>query len=258
MEENYLEADYISISDILYSLKKKWRIIAIVTLVFALAAGVYFYFLSEPLYEGSVKIFASNDEKVQSEYVDKEMESYYNMMGTYIEIIKTEDFMNTIIDETGVETTAQGLIGKLEFITTENTPILQIKYSSTNEEMAKEVVSVITKEFEAQVTEVVLNTYTKVIDSVKVKEVTPNKPQMIVIATLLGVLVGCGLAIFMDKLDDTIVRIEDLEKVSIVPILGELPLEEIDGIKKSKRKGKDKKKKASKNDSFQEGANVYS
>ncbi len=261
MEEREFESDYISISDILYALKKRWYVILVTALLFIAAAAGYFFVLSQPTYEGSVKIFASNNEKVQNNYSDLEMESYYNMMATYIAIIQSEDFMDTIINKTGVDETPKSLVNSVEFITTENTPILEIKYASKDEEMAEDVVSTITREFEDKVTEVVLNTYTKVIDTVKVKDISPNKVQMIIIAALLGMIVGSGLAILMNSLDDTIVRIEDLEKACNIPLLGELPLEATTSkstVKKNKRARRNRRRNRNRNSEVVEGSNVYS
>ena len=60
---------------------------------------------------------------MQSDYSDKELESYSSIINTYIELIKTRDFMNKIIDEVNLDTTPKALMNSLQFITKANTPI---------------------------------------------------------------------------------------------------------------------------------------
>lgn len=235
MDENTL-----NIEELLHVLKKRFRLIIISTLAFTLLAGIYATFKMKPTYEAKVKIFAGKSEEIQSNYSQDELKSYSSLMNTYIQLIKTEDFMNKIIDKANLDMTPSQLMNGLVFITSGDTPILEIKYSSSNPTIAENVINAVTSEFEVGIKEIILNTYTKVIDSVKVVEKVPAKAKVVLVGLIAGLLLGIGLAFVMDYLDDTLSRKEELEKLLPVPVLGELPLEddEISRSKKNKRNNK--------------------
>ena len=53
--------------------------------------------------------------------------------------------------------------------------------------------------------------------------VSPNVPRAVLAAALLGLLLGIGLAIFLESLDNTVKNQDDLEKVAGVTFLGLVP-----------------------------------
>lgn len=61
----------------------------------------------------------------------------------------------------------------------------------------------------------------------------PNLPSNLNIAAVIGLLLGIGLAFFLEYLDDTLRHPEDMEKLTQLPVLGVIPL-----VKP--RKGQDK------------------
>lgn len=226
----------LDIKGLLYLLKKRYKLVVICTLSFILLAGIFATFKMKPSYEARVKIFAGKNEEIQSNYSQDELKSYSNLINTYIELIKTEDFMNKVIDKANLYMNANQLMNGLIFSTAGDTPILEIKYSSDSLTTSEKVISTITDEFEVGVKEVILNTYTKVIDSVKVTENAPQKAKVVLIGLMAGLLIGIGLVLVLDYLDDTLAKKEDLEKLLPIPVLSELPLENNEIIRSKRNK----------------------
>lgn len=216
--------EFLTARDIVEALKRRVNIVLISILICTFVATIFAFCISKPKYESTVKIFAGKSEQIQSDYSDKELESYSSIMSTYIELIKTEDFMEKIINEVDLDVTPKELMESIQFITKLNTPILEIKYVSQDKNIAKEVVSTITEEFELSVKEIILNTYTKVIDTVKVTEMPRGRASKVVLGFLLGVLVGCGIVFVLEFLDDTVTKKEKLEELLPIPVLGQVPL----------------------------------
>lgn len=150
MKDNkrYVKEEFLTAKDVVEALKKRARLIIASILTFTFIAAVFVFFISTPKYEASVKLFAGKTEEVQSDYSDKELESYSSIINTYIELIKTKDFMNKIIDEVNLDTTPKALMNSLQFITKTNTPIIEIKYISSDPKVAEAVISAITENFE--------------------------------------------------------------------------------------------------------------
>ena len=87
--------------------------------------------------------------------------------------------MNKVIQKGNLNMTSGQLMGGLSFTTAQNAPILTISYTAGDPETAEKVVSTLSSEFEVGVKEIILNTYTKIIDSVKVIERLPAKSKVV-------------------------------------------------------------------------------
>lgn len=222
--KRYGKEEFLTAKDVVEALKKRVRLIIASILTFTFITAVFVFFISTPKYEASVKLFAGKTEEVQSDYSDKKLESYSSIINTYIELIKTRDFMNKIIDEVNLDTTPKALMNSLQFITKANTPIIEIRYVSSNPEVAEAVISAITENFEVSVKEVILNTYTKVVDSVEVSELSQGRAAKIVLGGFIGLLISFGIVFLLELLDDTVSKKGELEKVLSIPILGQVPL----------------------------------
>lgn len=235
-----MDEKILNIDELLYVLKKRFKLIVICALAFTLLAGIFATFKMKSSYTATVKIFAGKNENIQGDYSSSELSSYASLINSYIEIIKTDDFMKKVIDKGNLDMTPGQLMGGLSFTASQNAPILTIGYTSDNPTTAEKVVSTLSSEFEVGVKEIVLNTYTKVIESVKVVEKVPAKAKVVLVGLIAGLLMGIGLVFVLDYLDDTLARREDLEKLLPIPVLGELPLEddEISRSKKNKRNNK--------------------
>lgn len=225
MKDNkrYVKEEFLTAKDVVEALKKRVRLIIASILTFTFIAAVFVFFISTPKYEASVKLFAGKTEDVQSDYSDKELESYSSIINTYIELIKTKDFMNKIIDEVNLDTTPKALMNSLQFITKTNTPIIEIKYISSDPKVAEAVISAITENFEVSVKEVILNTYTKVVDSVEVYQLPQGRVTKVLLGGFIGLLIGFGIVFLLELLDDTVSKKGELEKVLPIPTLGQVP-----------------------------------
>ena len=89
----------LNINELLYVLKKRFKLIIMCVLTFTLFAGLYATFKMYPIYTASVKIFAGKDEQIQGNYSSNELDSYKTLINSYIEILKTDDFMNKVIQK---------------------------------------------------------------------------------------------------------------------------------------------------------------
>lgn len=221
-----MEERSVNIKEVIYSVKKKSKIIIIFTLLCTLLATVIATFILKPTYEAKVKIFAGSNDTESGEYRLSEVSSYKELIGFYTEIIKTEDFMQTVITRAQLNLSPEQVLNALSFTTVDDAPVLTIKYVGSNRDNVEKIVSTLSKEFESGVKAIIPDTYTKVIDSVKVTERVPAKSKVIIVGFFVGLFFAIGFALILDYLDDTITRREDLDKIIKSPVLCELPVEQ--------------------------------
>jgi len=220
-----LEEQVISLGEILEVLKKRWKLILIVTLLATLVSGLVSFFLISPKYEASTKLFIGKEAGAEAGYDQSEIAMYQKLMKTYSEAIKTRDLVGRAINVANSNLTEDEVLKKLTVVTVADTQILQIKIDDKDPTMAATMVQAITNEFVTTSKVLVPNGNIKVIESVKVPEipVSPNKKMNIAIAFLLGLMVSVGVSFLLEFLDNTYKNREQLEKELDIPVIGTIP-----------------------------------
>ena len=219
-----MEKRTLEVEEILQAIKKRKKIIFLIVTLFLVLAGVYGFVLKKEVHEATEKIISGKTETAGN-YSKNELADNSILIDTYIELIKTDNFMNSVIAKSGINISADSLKKTVGFSKTGSTPILTISYTSGNKETAKKVVSVIATEFEKEVKETILNINTKVIEDVKVITHYPNEVKYLILGFIAGLIIAIGIVLVLDCLDNSVQSKTQLEKLLPIPVLGELPLE---------------------------------
>ena len=223
---NEMEEQVISISEIFEAIKKRWIIIVAITLTATIISGIISFFVIDPVYEASTKVFVGKEENDNAAYNSSEINMYQQLLQTYAQAIKTKDLVNRAISGLSYdELEASSVVDALTVNPISSTQILEIKYKSKDAEEAKDVLKGITDEFIVTAKELVPNGNVRVIEEVELPEepVSPNKKMNIVIAFLLGLMVSVGLVFLLEYLDNTYKNKDQLEKDLGIPVLGAIP-----------------------------------
>ena len=203
-------------------LKKSW-IIILITCIFG-GIGYWKAITLTTTYQSRVKVYIGDSENVMAGYMTDQAYSYYSFMTAFKEMIVIGDFLNETLKKHNLDLTAGQVSSQLTFTESDKySPILGITYQSGNQKQAKKVLEVLTKEFEQQAQKIVPGVNVKVIDSVKVYPIHPNKKVVILTGALVGFVVSVGAILALDFLDDRIRNKEMVEKLLPVPVLGQLP-----------------------------------
>lgn len=223
--KNVLEEEVISFGEILEVLKRRWKMILILTLIATLVSGLVSFFLISSKYEASTKLFIGKEEGADQGYNQNDVSMYQKLMKTYSEAIKTRDLVGKAIKATNSNLTENEILERLTVTTVADTQILQIKVNSEDPKEAANIVQAITKEFISTSKVLVPNGNIRIIEAVKVPEnpVSPNKKLNIAIAFLLGLMVSVGLSFLLEFLDNTYKNKEQLEKDLEIPVIGAIP-----------------------------------
>ena len=222
---NEIEEQVISLSEIFEALKKRWIMIVAITVVATLISGVLSFFVIDPVYETSTKLFIGKEESDETAYNTNDIQMYQKLLQTYAQAIKTRDLVGRAINGLSYDLEAENVVEALTVTPVTDTQILQIKYKSKDPQEAKDVLKNITEEFITTSKELVSNGNVKVIEEVQLPEnpISPNKKMNIAIAFLLGLMVSVGLVFLLEYLDNTYKNKEQLEKELDIPVLGTIP-----------------------------------
>ena len=225
-----MEEQVISISEIIDAVKKRWKIIALTTVLATVVSGIFSFFVISPTYEASTKIFIGKEGAESEGYNSSDVSMYQNLIKTYSELIKTKDLVNKAIDNSQYDLSVNNVLNGITVNTLTGTQILQISYQSKSPSIAKNMLESITNEFITKAEELVPNGNVKILESVEIPKnpVAPNKTMNIAIAFILGMMVGFGIVFLLEYLDNTYKNKEQLEKDLDIPVLGVIPMSDLD------------------------------
>lgn len=220
-----MEEQVISIEEIFEALKKRWKMIALITILATVISGVLSFFVIDPVYEASTKVFIGKEENSEESYSSSDIQMYQKLLKTYAEAIKTRDLIEGAIKESKYYLTVGQVSSGLTVVPVADTQILQIKYQSKDPKEAEVVLKSISNEFIKISKELVPNGNVRVIEAVEMPErpISPNKKMNIAIAFLLGLMVSVGLVFLLEYMDNTYKTKEQLEKELEIPVLGIIP-----------------------------------
>ena len=220
-----MEEQVISIEEIFEALKKRWKMIVLITVLATVISGVLSFFVIKPVYEASTKVFIGKEESAQEGYNNSDIQMYQKLLKTYAEAIKTRDLIDAAIKTSKLDLTVGQVSSGLTVVPVADTQILQIKYQSLDPKEAEVVLKAISNEFIKISKELVPNGNVRVIEAVELPKnpVSPNKKMNIAIAFLLGLMVSVGLVFLLEYLDNTYKTKEQLENELELPVLGTIP-----------------------------------
>ena len=230
--------EVISISEIIDSLKKRWKIIVIITLTFTLLSTIVSFFIIKPKYESKTKLFIGKQENDTKDYNNNDVMMYQKLLSTYSEIIKNEDLVLESLDNSYIDRTSDKVLNGLVVTPRTDTQILEISYQDIDPIIAKDVVTSVTDEFIDYSKTLIKNSDVQIIQKAKIPNapVSPNKPMNIAIAFILGLMVSSGLVFLLEFMDNTFKNKEDLEKTIGLPVIGVIPAIGIDDVKRKNMK----------------------
>ena len=224
-EEIIRNEGIIRIEDIKDILIKRWKMILSITLMTTLTVGIISFFVIAPKYEASTKVFIGKENTKNENYNNSDIQMYQQLLKTYAEVITTNNLVEKAIESEDLNISSEEVLRSLTVTPSANTQILEIKYISTDNVLARDLIDAVTTQFIKSSTELIPNGNVKIIETVKLPEtpVSPNKKMNIAIAFLLGLMVSIGLSFLLKFMDNTFNNKEQMEEVLGLPVLGAIP-----------------------------------
>ncbi|MFS0603750.1 YveK family protein [Peribacillus frigoritolerans] len=215
----------ISINDIFKTLKKRWKLIMLLTLIAALISGTISYFLLTPVYESSTQILV-NQKKSENQLDSNQIQSNIDMINTYSVIIKSPAILEMVIDELDLKLSVEQLSGKITINSQENSQVFSLTVQDSNPTQAVEIANTVSSTFQKEIKDIMNVDNVSILAKAEIKEnPTPVKPSPllnIAIAVVLGLMAGIGLAFLLEYMDNTIRDEKDIETLLDLPLLGSI------------------------------------
>ena len=224
MEETIDLREYFSI------IKKRFWIIALLAIISALISGVISFFMLKPVYEAKSTLIVNADKQAETQIVTGDQITVTQKLAvTYGEIIKSRIVLDDVIKNLKLENTYESLSGQITVSPVKDTQIISISVQDTNPQKARDIANEIPKVFEKEAKRITKANDVQVIDKAILPKnpIKPNKVMNVLIAFVLGTMIGLFVVFLIEYLDNKIKTPQDIEKHLGLSVIGVIPNEDI-------------------------------
>lgn len=227
MNREKRENKELSISELLEILWSRKLLIILLALICggAMFASAYF---SVPTYKSSGVLYVSNmliDEEEQSTSVKStNIQASRLLVTTYMEILKTDDFLSLVGEELGGKYSTAQLKSMISMSSINETELLSVSVVSTDPQDSCDIVSAVLNNAPETLLRIFESGSVKTVNHPKVStspigKGTVNKT---LIGTVGGAILGCVLAIALRFFDNRVRKASDLTERYDLSVLGEI------------------------------------
>lgn len=207
--------------------KRSWLIVLIVVLV-CLLVGVYSAFIKKPVYEASTKIVV-NQKSTQSDVNQldlNQINTNIQLINTYKEIIKTPAILDRVVTNyPELKLSAEQLSEMVNVSSVNQTQVMTVQVQDTSYVRAAEIANAISDVFQKEIPTIFNVQNVSILNKASIEPLTrpepvaPNIPLNMAIGFIIALMIGVGLSILLEYLDDTIKTEEDVKQILDMPTL---------------------------------------
>jgi capsular polysaccharide biosynthesis protein len=224
-----LEDEYvISLRELLQVLWKRLWLIGLVAFVFT-GVTVGFTLAQAPEYEASMKMLVGQEQgNTNSGTLQGEVVGLQRIAQTMVEGIRTRPVAEAVVQQLDLQMSPGSLLERLSVEQIRETQFIEASYRDPSPERAQEVVNAVGDIYSKQVSDISpsANAITVTVwerAEVPTVPVSPEPMRNGLLALLLGLVLGAGLALLLEYLDDSWNSPEEVEQISGIPNFGVIP-----------------------------------
>lgn len=195
----------ISLIKLFKILKKKINIIISLTLLGFVISFLVTFFLITPKYRSSTQLLVNRNqatEEIQRSDIDTNLE----LIETYKDIIKSPAILDDVREELNLNLSHNDLIRKINISSKSRSQVFSIEVTDEDPELSSKIVNTIAETFQKNINEIMNVDNVSIISKgiVNSNPISPNKIMNLTIGALLGLIVGIGLSIILNYIDQTV------------------------------------------------------
>lgn len=224
---------------------KKTEIILIVV-IFTLIGVIYTSVFVTPKYTAYTKLLlatdSSSDDKAGEETITTtDVTINSKLVSTYSELVQSNKIVRKVISNLGMEASKENEVRKSISVTAvKETEVIQISVTNEDAVLASKIANEVAKVFIDAVKEFYGIDNVHVVDEAEIPEGPSNINHIkdVAIFVAIGAVVAIMYTLILNMVDTTIKSVEDIEKISKLPVLAAIPIYDMAEEKsKGKRKG---------------------
>ncbi len=216
-----------NLRDLFCIIKKRIKLIFIITITCTLISGILNFFVIKPTYEAKTSIVigkSDNNPSDKSQYNYNDIMMFQKLVKTYAEI-----GMSRTVSENASSKLKNISADKLQSIITvtpqADTQIVEFKVENSDPKEAYLIMNAVTNAFIQESKRIYPSENVQVMDAAQVpqKPIKPKKALNLAIAFFIGLIVSIGLTFILEYTDNTVKTEEDVNRYLGIPVIGVVP-----------------------------------
>ncbi|WP_430536415.1 Wzz/FepE/Etk N-terminal domain-containing protein [Listeria rocourtiae] len=216
-------------------IKKFALIIALFGCLGALASYFYVSYYSQPVYKSSTELLVN--QKLDEQGGRMDVQSNQQLVNTYSVVLKSNKILNQVIEKQDLDISSETLKSRIKVDNQNNSQVIAVSVTASSPEEAADITHGIVKSFQREVRYIMGVTNVSVLSEASSEAsllpIQPNKTTNITLGLFIGLLVGMLLSLILSQLNIKIKGIYDIERLTDVPILAQIPIERGDKREKA-------------------------
>lgn len=216
------------IRDLIKIIAKRWPFIVSSAIIFLLGSALIAFFALSNVYQADTTMIIASDAATQVSLNDYTLNT--KLVDSYRVLCTTDKILSLVFKDPdyqamNVSLSEQQLSKKISVTAESDTDIIRISVQDADPATAVAIANAVANAFVSEIPKFLNTPNVKVIDKA-VPNNTPIKPDrklIVVVASLLGLLLGIGISVLVDYLDVSLKSTEQLEKLLEAPVLGSVP-----------------------------------
>ncbi|MFT9486545.1 MAG: YveK family protein [Tepidibacillus sp.] len=249
METRDQEEMELDLRELFAIIKKRIRLIVLITLITTLASGVISFFVLTPIYESSTELLVNKTESDINAIVNyNDIQTNLKLIETYNVIIKSPRIIDLVVKNYHLDLTTEELTKKIQVNAVKDSQVMSITVTDPDQAKAAMLANAVADTFKEEIVKIMKVDNVQILTEAKALDhPSPVKPKPLLnvaIAFVLGLMVSIGIVFLLEYLDTTVKSEQEIEKLLGYPVLGSIGT--IDKAQEGKRK-RNKKKSAAMN-----------
>lgn len=217
----------LDLGDFIHALRKRIKLILLITILSTAVSGVLGYYVIKPTYEAKATIVIGKDDDNSSEkskYEYNDIIMFQNLVKTYAEIAKS----TTVAENASKalkDVSVNNIKDNLTVTPKADTQLIEFKMENKNPKEAYDVLEAVYNSFIKEGKRIYPGQNIQIMDEAKIPEkpVKPRKLLNMAIAFFIGLMASLGLTFLLEYIDNTLKTEEDINKYLGLPIIGVIP-----------------------------------
>ncbi|MGG0657179.1 YveK family protein [Rummeliibacillus pycnus] len=215
----------IKLSDLLKILKGHAFLIIAITAVSIGIAVIISYFVLTPIYTADTQILVNQKYEKSDQYVaSSQIDADLQLINTYNVVIKSPVILSKVIEQLDLDTTPDKLTDQITVLNTSDSQVLTIQIEDTKASRAVEISNTLAEVFKKEIPALMKVDNINILSYAKLSEnpipTKPNKLLNMMIAAVIGLMIGIGIAILIETFDTRIRSEQEIEEILGLPIIG--------------------------------------
>ena len=239
-EKDEMEID---LRELFYVIRKRILVIILTAVIFAGAAGSYSYFIADPVYESTSRLYIQTQSTSITSLADIQMSSV--LASDYVVLIQSRTLCQEVIDNLDLDMTYKELKACMTVTNPEDTRILNISVRGTDPRETTEIANEVARVAKKKISDVMKTDEPSLWETAIVPKepIKPEKAKNTVLGGMIGAFLAALIVIVLHLMDDAIRTPEDVERHLGLITLSSIPQE--GESKKKRRKDRIKRSKSS-------------